>query len=107
VLTALPAGVGFWLRLWLPESPHYLAHRGRLEPEATPRLAAAAGALNVTRHGLGSGRRHSIELIAERIEVRPLEGRARRTSSTAWRAPITLPCVQRPTARPTLPRQTP
>jgi dienelactone hydrolase len=34
--------------------------------------AAAAGALNVTRHGLGSGRRHSIELIAERIEVRPL-----------------------------------
>jgi 1-phosphofructokinase len=44
----------------------------RLEPEATLRLAAAAGALNVTRHGLGSGRRHSIELIAERIEVRPL-----------------------------------
>jgi 1-phosphofructokinase len=44
----------------------------RLEPEATLRLAAAAGALNVTRHGLGSGRRHSIELIAERVEVRPL-----------------------------------
>ena len=44
----------------------------RLEPEATLRLAVAAGALNVTRHGLGSGRRHSIELIAERIEVRSL-----------------------------------
>src|SRR4051794_4040528 len=24
--TALPAIVGFWLRLWLPESPHYLLH---------------------------------------------------------------------------------
>ena len=44
----------------------------RLEPEATLRLAAAAGALNVTRHGLGSGRRPSIELIAERVKVRPL-----------------------------------
>ena len=29
VATALPALVGFWLRLWLPESPHYLLHRGR------------------------------------------------------------------------------
>ncbi|MFZ1428107.1 MAG: MFS transporter, partial [Geminicoccaceae bacterium] len=27
--TALPAIVGFWLRLWLPESPHYLLHRGQ------------------------------------------------------------------------------
>jgi 1-phosphofructokinase len=44
----------------------------RLEPEATLRLAAAAGALNVTRHGLGSGRQYSIELIAEHVEVRPL-----------------------------------
>ena len=26
--TALPALIGFWLRLWLPESPHYLLHRG-------------------------------------------------------------------------------
>ncbi|HMR33159.1 MAG TPA: MFS transporter [Geminicoccaceae bacterium] len=31
--TALPAVVGFWLRLWLPESPHYLLHSGR-EQEA-------------------------------------------------------------------------
>lgn len=30
VLTALPALIGFWLRLWLPESPHYLLHRGRV-----------------------------------------------------------------------------
>jgi 1-phosphofructokinase len=44
----------------------------RLDPEATLRLAAAAGALNVTRHGLGTGRWDSIEMIAERIEVRPL-----------------------------------
>jgi HAE1 family hydrophobic/amphiphilic exporter-1 len=28
-------------------------------------------ALNVTRHGLGSGRRRSVELIAGRVEVRP------------------------------------
>ncbi len=44
----------------------------RLEPEATLRLAAAAGALNVTRHGLGSGRQRSIELIAERVAVQSL-----------------------------------
>jgi putative MFS transporter len=31
VLTALPAVVGFWLRFWLPESPHYLLNRGRPE----------------------------------------------------------------------------
>jgi 1-phosphofructokinase len=40
--------------------------------EAVLRLAAAAGTLNVTRHGLGSGRRDSIEAIASRIEIRPL-----------------------------------
>jgi 1-phosphofructokinase len=44
----------------------------RLGPEATLRLAAAAGALNVTRHGLGSGRRDSVELIAGHVEVRPV-----------------------------------
>ena len=27
--TALPALIGFWLRLWLPESPHYLLHARR------------------------------------------------------------------------------
>lgn len=40
-LTALPAVVGFWLRLWLPESPHYLLRRGRAE-EARAVLDAIA-----------------------------------------------------------------
>lgn len=44
-----------------------------LDPMATLRLAAAAGALNVTRHGLGSGRRHAIEEIAGRVELRPID----------------------------------
>ena len=34
--TALPAIVGFWLRLWLPESPHWLLHRGE-EPAGARR----------------------------------------------------------------------
>ena len=40
--------------------------------EAVLRLATAAGTLNMMRHGLGSGRRDSIEAIASRIEIRPL-----------------------------------
>lgn len=36
------------------------------------RLAVAAGGLNVTRRGLGSGQRVDIERLAEAIEVRPL-----------------------------------
>jgi putative MFS transporter len=49
MLTALPAGIGFWLRLWLPESPHYLAHRGRLEQaqEVLERIARSNGRLPV------------------------------------------------------------
>lgn len=45
VLTALPALLGFWLRLWLPESPHYLLHRGRLEQarEVLDRVALSNG----------------------------------------------------------------
>ena len=39
--------------------------------EAVLRLAAA-GTLTVTRHGLGDGRRGSIEAIARRIELGPL-----------------------------------
>jgi 1-phosphofructokinase len=35
------------------------------------RMAAAAGALNVSRHGLGTGRRDAIEEIAEHVEIRP------------------------------------
>ena len=73
------------------QAPHFQArdHRGvgdsttaglavgcvrGLALEAVLRLAAAAGTLNVTRHGLGSGRRDSIEAIASRIEIRPLVG---------------------------------
>ena len=45
VLTALPALVGFWLRLWLPESPHYLLRRGQVEQaqEVLDRIARGNG----------------------------------------------------------------
>lgn len=43
-----------------------------LPPEARLRHAVAAGALNVTRHGLASGDRCLIESLAERVVVEPL-----------------------------------
>ncbi len=43
-----------------------------LEMDATLRLAAAAGALNVTRSGLGTGHRDEIEQLSQRIDIRPL-----------------------------------
>jgi 1-phosphofructokinase len=36
------------------------------------RFAAAAGAINVTRHGLGTGQLQDITAIATRVEIRPL-----------------------------------
>lgn len=46
--------------------------RGLELPDAA-RLGAAAGALNVTRHGLGTGRREQIESFARRVTVRELD----------------------------------
>ena len=43
--------------------------RGLGLPDAV-RLGAAAGALNVTRRGLGTGRRDQIERFARRVSVR-------------------------------------
>lgn len=43
-----------------------------LAVEENLQLAAAAGALNVTRHGLGTGQREMIEMLARRVEIRAL-----------------------------------
>ena len=44
--------------------------RGMSVPEAL-RLGAAAGALNATRRGLGTGTRQEIERLAAHVKVRP------------------------------------
>src|SRR5690606_31780978 len=46
------------------------AARG-LDPADTLRLAAASGAVNVTRHGLASGSRDTIEQLAAQVSVEP------------------------------------
>ncbi|HUG14488.1 MAG TPA: PfkB family carbohydrate kinase [Thermomicrobiales bacterium] len=43
-----------------------------LDLDSALRLAAAAGALNVARHGLGTGQPRDIEALSKRIEIRPV-----------------------------------
>jgi 1-phosphofructokinase len=38
------------------------------------RTGAAAGALNVTRHGLGSGHVDAVRVLTDRVELTPIEG---------------------------------
>lgn len=45
--------------------------------EDAVRMAAAAAALNVSRHGLGTGRRDAIEQLAGAVELRPIKVRHR------------------------------
>lgn len=40
------------------------------KPVDTVRFGAAAGALNVTRRGLGTGRRWQVEELSRRVELR-------------------------------------
>lgn len=80
------AYLGEWLRV-RPPSMEVLEHRGAgdsmtaalavavargLDPEAAAKLAAAAGAVNVIRHGLGTGRADAIEQLAANVRVEPL-----------------------------------
>jgi 1-phosphofructokinase len=37
------------------------------------RTGAAAGALNVTRHGLGTGRVDAVQVLTERVRLTPVD----------------------------------
>ena len=80
------AYLGEWIRVKAPPM-EVVEHRGAgdsmtaafavaaargLDPSATARLAAAAGAVNVTRHGLGTGRADAIEQLAANVEIERL-----------------------------------
>jgi 1-phosphofructokinase len=64
-------------------------HQGAL------RLGAAAGTLNVSRHGFGTGTRSEIEALAEHVTVRPLK--PHRASPPAVTTPDELAAKVRPT----------
>jgi 1-phosphofructokinase len=39
------------------------------------RVGGAAGVVNITRHGLGTGNGENIRALTERVELRPVPGR--------------------------------
>ena len=48
-----------------------LAHGGDMATAV--RTGAAAGALNVTRHGLGTGHIDAVQVLTERVQLTPIE----------------------------------
>ena len=48
-------------------------HPGPGDRHQAVRTGAAAGALNVTRHGLGTGHADAIRVLTDRVELTPIE----------------------------------
>ncbi len=53
-----------------------------LSLEDALRLGAGAGAVNVTRHGLASGRKETIEKLAEQVTIQPVSKEELRDART-------------------------